>query len=146
MILNLHQGENVTRNKIWRFNVDFIDEYTIHRVMQEFLEIYPDVRAKGLEFKMHYIDSFGGKIHIESDTDFKSALRSFHDEDSTEKQYLTLHLEEKLKRSVESRKDSSQTKGKHKKATSGDLDDQPNTTARTQSTKVNARTHSIYLY
>ena len=72
----LHVGDTAVV-KLWRFDSSKIVEYTRNEVEAMIIDLYPDVKKKGLRLEMYYEDELVGKITIESDGDMKQALRSF---------------------------------------------------------------------
>ena len=59
-----HIGSDVVR-KVWRFMRSDVDDYTRTNVERTVVELYPDLKAKGLRLKMWYHDSLAGKVWIE---------------------------------------------------------------------------------
>ena len=72
----LHVGDTAVV-KLWRFDASKIAEYTRNDVEAMIVDLYPDVKKKGLRLDMYYEDELVGKVTIESDGDMKQALRSF---------------------------------------------------------------------
>lgn len=57
--------------KVWRFKLQNIDGYTLKGVELQLLELFPEVKKKGLSLKLSYHDSFVGTIELESDSDLQ---------------------------------------------------------------------------
>ena len=76
VVVKFHIGSNVVR-KVWRFMRSDVDDYTRADVERAMLELYPDVRAKGLRLEIWYHDSLAGKVRIEGDADMGAAVTSF---------------------------------------------------------------------
>ena len=81
------QGE-VSARKVWRFNPDDIDSYCVEGVERELLELFPKVKSCGLRLDLTYEDKLVGDVSIESDTDLRTALRAFSEEE--ELKYKTI--------------------------------------------------------
>ena len=99
VVAKFHIGSDVVR-KVWRFMRSDVDDYTRTNVERAVLELYPDLKAKGLRLKMWYHDSLAGKVRIEGDTDMQAVLASFIEatdqaaEDEVDVKYVTLHAED----------------------------------------------------
>ena len=98
VVVKFHIGTDVVR-KVWRFMRSDVDDYTKSDVERAVLELYPDLKAKGLRLKMWYHDSLAGKVRIEGDADVQAALASFIEateqaEDEMDVKYVTLHAED----------------------------------------------------
>ena len=98
VVVKFHIGSDVVR-KVWRFMRSDVDDYTRANVERAVLELYPDLKAKGLRLKMWYHDSLAGKVRIEGDADMQAALASFIEatdqaEDEVDVKYVTLHAED----------------------------------------------------
>ena len=98
VVVKFHIGSNVVR-KVWRFMEPDVDDYTRVDVERALLELYPDLKSKGLRLSMWYHDSLAGKVRIEGDADMQAALTSFIEvaeraEDEVDVKYLTLHADD----------------------------------------------------
>ena len=115
--VQLHEGDKIT-TKIWRYEASKRRQYSKQRVEREMGDLYPQVVAKGLVFKVWHIDDLAGKIDIQSDSDMVEALENFfHGRQRPE--FSTLHLEDCLKSSklpsVESTQEKNTTTSKTRK-------------------------------
>ena len=100
VVVKFYIGSDVVR-KVWGFMRSDVDDYTRTDVERAVLELYPDLKAKGLRLKMWYHDSLAGKVRIEGDADMQAALASFIEatdqaEDEVDVKYVTLHAEDCL--------------------------------------------------
>ena len=61
------------------------------------LDLYPNVKAKGLRLKLWYYDLFARKVRIEGDADMQAMLMAFVEAAEAAEldvKYPTLHVEE----------------------------------------------------
>ena len=94
----LMQGEEVSSRKVWKFNHDEIDSYSVEGVEGELLELFPKVKSFGLRLDLTYEDELVGDVDIESDADLRTALRAFSEEH--ELMYKTIYVKDCMKPAV----------------------------------------------
>ena len=76
-----------------------VHDHTSTDVERAVLELYLDLRMKGLRLKMWYHDSLVGKVWIKGDADMQAVLTSFIEateqaEGEVDVKYITLHAED----------------------------------------------------
>ena len=76
----LHQGDVEPARKVWHYNTEEIQEYTLSRVELELLMLFSTLQAKGLRLDVYYHDSFVGRVKIDGDADLQEALTTFTEE------------------------------------------------------------------
>ena len=93
--IELHEGEHSTK-KVWRFNVDSVQQYSRDVVEAEIISLFPHIQAKGLRLNLFHFDEIAGKVKIESDGDMQEALTNFMEEwhGTRRHQFLVLHAED----------------------------------------------------
>ena len=91
-------GEQMV-HKVWRYDNENLDVYSRDRVERELADLFPLLKCKGLRFNLSYEDSLVGTVTIDSDSDMKSALLAFTEEESLT--FRTIRVSECIKPDVE---------------------------------------------
>ena len=76
----LHQGNAEIARKVWRYNTEEIQAYTLSGVELELLMLFPALQEKGLGLDVYYYDSFVGRVKVDGDADLHAALTTFMEE------------------------------------------------------------------
>ena len=94
----LHSGPKLVK-KAWRFNSLDIQSYTLESTEAQLLQLFPEVKEKGLGLELSYQDDMIGTIKIEGDLDLHTALESFSEEwnNKANLENLTVHVMERIK-------------------------------------------------
>ena len=66
--IELHEGERDTV-KIWRFNTNLKEGYSVKRVEDEVAHLFPRIVTKNMRVKLYHVDDLAGRVDIESDAD-----------------------------------------------------------------------------
>jgi hypothetical protein len=63
VIILLHEGSNCT-TKLWRFDSDSLQSYTLELIKAEVLSLFPHLQEKELSVKLWHDDDLVGKVHL----------------------------------------------------------------------------------
>ncbi len=72
---DLHESDKTT-TKIWRFNANLAKVYTVKRVEDEIVQLFPHLIAKNLGVKLYHVDELAGRVEIDGDADLTEALNN----------------------------------------------------------------------